>query len=156
MDQNNIPTRPPDSEGPRRLQEGPGSLSRFLPSPSRRLPEKTAPAKNSLLLRVSMYNRAYLAWNPPFDSRRHTSNAATVRSGHAVGRRAHTELVKDGGGEGGAGPRPDSYLATPEGAAILTTRTSVRRLTVDQVVGVWGPPPDLISPLVRVRLGRCC
>lgn len=45
-----------------------------------------------------MYNRAYLAWNPPFDSRRHTSNAATVRSGHAVGRRAHTELVKDGGG----------------------------------------------------------
>lgn len=94
----------PVSEGPRRLQEGPGSLSRFPtvseasgpPSPSRRLPEKTAPAINSLLLRVSMYNRAYLAWNPPFDSRRHASNAATVRSGHAVERTRSS--LRTGGG----------------------------------------------------------
>lgn len=120
--------------GPRHLQEGPRSLSRLsiptrslrsfppfprpllrssTPPPSRRLPEKTAPAKNSLLLLVSMYNGAYLRRNGSgsaagasleADIRRHAANAATVRSGHAVGRRAHTQLVKDGG-ELGPSPR---------------------------------------------------
>lgn len=143
--QNNIPsletkTPPPVSEGPRRLQEVPRSLSRlyistrslrsFLPltgplvrgeapsaalsssapTPSRQLPEKTAPAKNSLLL-VSMYNRAHLHRSgsgsaagvssessvSQADTRRH---AATVRSGHA-------ELAQDRGSQDFSSPLPD-------------------------------------------------
>lgn len=114
-----------------------------------------------------MYNRAYLHRNGSgsaaavglestvwqADTRRH---AATVRSGHAVGRRAHTELVEDWGSQDRRGSALISRCQTPEEAAILTTCTSVRRRTVDRVVGVSGPPPDPISPLVRARLGLCC
>lgn len=91
----------------------PSSFS--TPTPSRQLPEKTAPAKNSLLLLVSMYNRASLDRNGSgsaaavsleltislADIRRHATNAATVRSGHAVGRRAHMQLVEDWGRQDG-------------------------------------------------------